>query len=67
MKMTLIAAVALVSAIAIPAFAADTFYLVRDTEPYMRALEFPIALGFAIATSAGLLWVIWLMLSGSFP
>ena len=33
----------------------------------MRALEFRIALGFAIVTSAGLLWVIWLMLSGSFP
>jgi hypothetical protein len=33
----------------------------------MRALEFPIALGFAMATSAGLLWVIWLMLSGPFP
>jgi hypothetical protein len=32
MKMTLIAAAALVSALAIPAFAADTFYLVRDTE-----------------------------------
>jgi hypothetical protein len=29
--MTLIAAVALVSAFAIPAFAADTFYLVQDT------------------------------------
>jgi hypothetical protein len=32
----------------------------------MRTLEFPIALGFAIAMSAGLLWVIWLMLSGRF-
>jgi len=38
-----------------------------EKQPYMRALEFRIALGFAIATSAGLLWVIWLMLSGSFP
>ena len=31
MKMNLIAAAALVSAFAIPAFAADTFYLVQDT------------------------------------
>jgi len=31
MKMTLIAAVALVSSFAIPAFAADAFYLVQDT------------------------------------
>jgi len=31
MKMNLIAAAALVSAFAIPAFAADAFYLVQDT------------------------------------
>ena len=31
MKMNLVAAAALVSAFAIPAFAADTFYLVQDT------------------------------------
>ena len=31
MKMILVAATALVSAFAMPAFAADTFYLVQDT------------------------------------